>query len=86
MSIDFDKANPVAFLNAGKLLLEHCNYPEHAAVLSDAIEYAICEEKVLTPDLGGHNSAKDVIKAIDQHVLKSLAMRNMKSPGSGIEF
>jgi len=82
MSIDCERANPVAFLNAGKLLLEHCRYPEHAQVLGDAIEYAICEEEVLTPDLGGHNTAKDVIKVIDQYVLKTLATRNTKISGS----
>lgn len=71
-----NEANPVAFLMAGQLLLTHYNLPYHARIMEDAINYALCEEKIHTPDLGGNYGTKDMIKVIDGNIEKQLHTRN----------
>lgn len=77
-----DEANPMAFLKAGQLLLQHCDLPEHAKIINDALQHVYFDEKIHTPDLGGDFGTKDVIKAIDSHISKSLFEKNTVISGN----
>jgi tartrate dehydrogenase/decarboxylase/D-malate dehydrogenase len=56
-------ANPVATFWTGALMLEHLGEPAAAAALMAAVEQ-VCEAGILTPDLGGTATTRDVTRAV----------------------
>ncbi|RDJ22277.1 tartrate dehydrogenase [Bosea caraganae] len=56
-------ANPVASFWTASLMLEHLGEPHAAALLMRAIEQ-VCGEGVVTPDLGGKATTKEVVRAV----------------------
>ncbi len=56
-------ANPVATFWTGALMLEHLGEPRAAAALMTAIEQ-VCAAGILTPDVGGTSTTKDVTLAM----------------------
>ena len=56
-------ANPVATFWTGALMLEHLGEPRAAAALMTAIEQ-VCAAGILTPDVGGTSTTKDVTRAM----------------------
>ena len=56
-------ANPVATFWTGALMLEHLGEPRAAAALMTAIEQ-VCAAGILTPDIGGTSTTKDVTRAM----------------------
>jgi len=56
-------ANPVATFWTGAMMLEHLGEPAAAAALMTAVEQ-VCAAGVLTPDLGGKATTKDVTRAV----------------------
>ena len=61
-------ANPIAMFNASADLLEYLQLDSHAQILRSAIHDSINVAKVHTPDLGGENTTKDVVKFILKEV------------------
>eukprot|EP01037_Dinobryon_pediforme_P010901 gene10901-10983_t len=56
-------ANPVASFWTASLMLEHLGEPEAAAALMVAVEQ-VCAAGIMTPDIGGTATTKDVTKAV----------------------
>ena len=56
-------ANPVATFWTGALMLEHLGEPRAAAALMTAIEH-VCAAGILTPDVGGKSTTKEVTRAM----------------------
>jgi tartrate dehydrogenase/decarboxylase/D-malate dehydrogenase len=56
-------ANPVATFWTGAMMLEHLGEPAAAAALMAAVEQ-VCAAGILTPDLGGSATTKDVTRAV----------------------
>jgi tartrate dehydrogenase/decarboxylase/D-malate dehydrogenase len=56
-------ANPIGAVGSGALMLEHLGLPGQAARLNAAIA-AVTAAGVLTPDLGGTASTRDVVRAL----------------------
>jgi tartrate dehydrogenase/decarboxylase/D-malate dehydrogenase len=56
-------ANPVATFWTGALMLQHLHEPAAAAALMAAVEQ-VCAAGILTPDLGGHASTREVTEAV----------------------
>jgi tartrate dehydrogenase/decarboxylase/D-malate dehydrogenase len=56
-------ANPVASFWTAALMLEHLGEPRAAATLMTAVEQ-VCAAGILTPDLGGRASTKEVTRAV----------------------
>jgi tartrate dehydrogenase/decarboxylase/D-malate dehydrogenase len=56
-------ANPVATFWTGALMLEHLGEPAAAAALMTAVEQ-VCAAGILTPDLGGTATTKEVTRAV----------------------
>ena len=56
-------ANPVATFWTGALMLEHLGEPAAAATLMTAVEQ-VCAAGILTPDLGGRATTKEVTRAV----------------------
>ncbi len=56
-------ANPVATFWTGAMMLEHLGEPAAAASLMAAVEQ-VCAAGILTPDLGGTATTKDVTRAV----------------------
>ncbi len=54
------KANPLATVWSASQMLDFLGYPQWGSLLIDCIEEVLCEEKVLTSDLGGHNTTSEV--------------------------
>jgi tartrate dehydrogenase/decarboxylase/D-malate dehydrogenase len=46
-------ANPIGQIWAGAMMLDHLGHPDAAAVIEAAIEAALGDRNVKTPDLGG---------------------------------
>lgn len=61
-------ANPLAVINASADLLQHLKLYEHASLLRDAINSALNEAQVHTPDLGGHYTTTDVVNHITDYI------------------
>jgi tartrate dehydrogenase/decarboxylase/D-malate dehydrogenase len=53
-------ANPLATISAVAMMLDHLGEPEVAKRVDDAVSRCLNEEKVKTPDLGGHASTTQV--------------------------
>jgi tartrate dehydrogenase/decarboxylase/D-malate dehydrogenase len=57
-------ANPIGQIWSGAMMLEHLGHPEAADMIVKAIERAIEDKDVLTPDMGGMATTTDLGKAI----------------------
>lgn len=57
-------ANPIAVLNASADLLQHLMLEDYAVMIRRAINKALNEAKIHTPDLGGHYGTTDVVNFV----------------------
>lgn len=57
-------ANPIAVINASADLLQHLKLDSHAIMIRNAINTALNEAKIHTPDLKGQYSTTDVVNFI----------------------
>lgn len=57
-------ANPIGQIWSGALMLEHLGEPEAARVIEDAIETALDDRNIKTPDLGGTATTEELGRAI----------------------
>ena len=64
---DHDAANPISSMLSGAMLLEHCGEGVAASQLRDAAD-AVCGAGVLTPDVGGLSTTREVTPALDDDV------------------
>ena len=60
-------ANPVATFWTGAMMLEHLGEPAGAALLMRAVEQ-VCAAGIMTPDLGGNATTKEVTRAVVEAV------------------
>ena len=60
-------ANPVATFWTGAMMLEHLGEPAGAALLMRAVEQ-VCAAGIMTPDLGGKATTKEVTRAVVEAV------------------
>lgn len=58
-----DIANPTAFIRASVDMLRYLGCHYHANIISDALWRALVEQKIHTKDIGGQNTASDVVNA-----------------------
>lgn len=65
-----DRANPVATIWAGALMLESLGEVDAAALVMAALERVLAESEVRTADLGGRNSTEEVGNAIVRAALE----------------
>ncbi|MFS0750927.1 tartrate dehydrogenase [Oceanobacillus sp. 1P07AA] len=65
-------ANPIGTIGSAALMLEHLGLSEEAQLISDAIR-ATTKNGVLTADIGGDNSTKEVTDSIISHISKLYA-------------
>ncbi|KAG5873915.1 hypothetical protein JTB14_030342 [Gonioctena quinquepunctata] len=65
---DKEFVNPVAMLNASIDLLHHLKKDSHAEVIKKAIYKTIVEDKIHTPDIGGTNSAAEVVESVIKNI------------------
>jgi len=70
-------ANPAGSIWSAALLLEHLGHPGWGAAVVDAIESAIADGDVRTPDLGGRASTGDLGDAV------AAALRRGRAPAAG---
>lgn len=66
-----NQANPIATVWAGAMMLEFLGETGAADTVVQAIEKVIEAGVILTPDLGGHSSTRDVGDEIARHLLAS---------------
>ncbi len=59
-----NKANPIAMVLSGCLMLEFLGLEDDAKKIQNVIEDIIHEEKIKTPDLGGNNNTQDMCDEI----------------------
>lgn len=59
-----NKANPIAMILSSCLMLEYLGLYDDAKRIQNAVEETISENKVKTPDMGGHNNTQDVANNI----------------------
>uniref|UniRef100_A0A0A9Z381 Isocitrate dehydrogenase [NAD] subunit gamma 1, mitochondrial n=1 Tax=Lygus hesperus TaxID=30085 RepID=A0A0A9Z381_LYGHE len=72
-------ANPIAMLNAAVDMLEHLGHKTHAGILSDAIRKTVCDDHILTADLGGTAKTADVVKSIKKYVIEETSKMKCRS-------
>jgi len=60
-------ANPVGSLWSAAMMLEHLGEKPAADLLMRAVEQ-VCAAGILTPDLGGHATTKEVTRAVCEAV------------------
>lgn len=65
-------ANPIGQILSGAMMLDHLGHTEAAKAIEDAIEYALSNGKVRTPDLGGNNSTQEIGKAVVERIEKAM--------------
>lgn len=58
------KANPIALLRSGCMMLDYMDKAEQAKRIRTAINTVLSEGKVLTPDMGGTSSTSELTEAI----------------------
>lgn len=58
------KANPIALLRSGCMMLDHMGKGSEATSIRKAIETVLSQGKTLTPDMGGSSSTSELTKAI----------------------
>jgi isocitrate dehydrogenase (NAD+) len=73
------KANPCALLMAAALMLDHVDRADLATRLREAIRTTILERQVLTPDLGGTASTRDISDAIKENLSPRSASYSLKA-------
>jgi len=61
-------ANPIGQIWSGAMMLEHLGQPEAALVIEEAIETAIDDRNVKTPDLGGTATTEELGRTIAEIV------------------
>ena len=59
-----NKANPVAAIRSAAMMLRHLGYSEPAARIETAVDTVLSEGAVLTPDLGGNATTKEITEVI----------------------
>lgn len=59
-----NKANPIAMILSGCLMLEFLGMQEEAFNIQDTVEKIVKEEKVRTPDMGGTNNTQEITDEI----------------------
>ncbi|WP_455644657.1 isocitrate/isopropylmalate family dehydrogenase [Methanosphaera sp.] len=59
-----NKANPTAMILSSCLMLEFLGLQKEADSIHKAVDEVIIENKVKTPDMGGHNNTQDIANAI----------------------
>jgi 3-isopropylmalate dehydrogenase len=64
-----NRANPIATIWAGSLMLDFLCEERAAACIMDAVRSVLKENKVMTPDLGGNASTRQVGDAIARRIL-----------------
>jgi isocitrate dehydrogenase (NAD+) len=64
-------ANPTALLLAAGMMLDHCNLPQLAARLRNAVSETLNLDKVRTGDLGGHSSTAEFTRALVNRIANS---------------
>lgn len=57
-------ANPLASIRSAALMLRRLGYTEGAGKLDAAVDQVVREGKVLTPDLAGKSTTKEVLEAV----------------------
>jgi len=57
-------ANPIGAIWSGAMMLEHLGHPEAARAVEEAMERALDERDVKTPDLGGTSTTAEMGKAV----------------------
>jgi homoisocitrate dehydrogenase len=57
-------ANPLASIRSAALMLRRLGYTKGADRLDIAVDQVIREGKVLTPDLSGRSTTKEVVEAV----------------------
>jgi len=61
-------ANPIAQIWSGAMMLQHLGEAKAARAVERALESVLARSEVLTPDLGGKNSTRDVGDAVAQEI------------------
>jgi isocitrate dehydrogenase (NAD+) len=64
-------ANPTALLLAAGMMLDHCNLPELAGRLRNALNETLNVDKARTGDLGGHSSTAQFTRALVKRIANS---------------
>lgn len=59
-----NKANPIATILSSALMLEYMGMNKEANLINNAVENVIKENKIKTPDMGGHHNTDDMTNAI----------------------
>jgi len=59
-------ANPIGQIWSGAMLLDHLGHPETATAIERAIETALEEPALRTPDMGGRATTVELGKAISE--------------------
>jgi tartrate dehydrogenase/decarboxylase/D-malate dehydrogenase len=67
-----NRANPMASIWAGAMMLDHLGQPEAARLVMAALEKVALEGKTLTRDLGGSSGTTEVAAAIADSVGRTL--------------
>jgi isocitrate dehydrogenase (NAD+) len=57
-------ANPTAFLRSAVLMLRHLKLPDIAANVDQALRKVLRDGKMVTKDLGGEATTKEMVQAI----------------------
>lgn len=57
-------ANPIALVLSGAMLLDHLNEPETAGRVRDAVASVLADGRILTPDLGGRATTREMTAAL----------------------
>lgn len=63
-------ANPIGQIWSGAMMLDHLGHPDAAKAIEDAIEAALEDGSVKTPDLGGNATTSEVGEAIVEYILR----------------
>ena len=63
-------ANPIAQIWSGAMMLQHLGELKAARAVEKALEAALARSYVLTPDLGGKASTREVGEAIAQEMAR----------------
>ncbi len=61
-------ANPIGALLSGEMMLEHLGERQAAEILRAAIERVLVSGKVMSPDLGGYATTREVVEAVKAEI------------------
>jgi 3-isopropylmalate dehydrogenase len=62
------KANPIAMILSAKMMLEFLGENESAKAIDEAVLKVITQKNLLTPDMGGNSTTKDLAKSIKNNL------------------